>query len=767
MKNQRLVSSKTVREWTWPIALEQYDQNPALTHEERETLAAFVDRDQQGRPKRWSAQTKAKLGRLWQPLQAIFEVIGKQNAMDCTVSHVLIHEMHHRQQSFWGWSEQQWVETLGSSVATFRQKHGCDAYSRQYLMVIAYLLGKLTFCNRLIPPGIARELVARKVFGNDRISTAIERIYAIVGGKEGWGYSPANTRRAIKIAVSWVFLANRTPSLEAISLELLESLRDVAPDTRASAALLQLSHALVELHVLEKALPPASQGQPIWIRLNADGLAPEWMEWCHRWYRAATGLALTTRDGYLRTLYKAGRWLASTHPDVTSPQQWGYQLAAEWVQAVDEMNVGDWITGQKLHAKKLGQPISPRSKVQHLVALGIFFKDLQEEPFHLPRIFNPHRAFRIPQAISRLIGPDPRDIDMRWWAMLVQAALDLTEEDLPRRNGWYWYPLPVVRALAIVWVYSGLRSDEIVRLRTGCIRWQHEDIIIPETGDLVPKEAFCFLTVPVNKTYTSFSKPVNAVVGKAINTWEQVRPAQQPRLLDKKTNELVDFLFCFRGHPISKDYLNTALIPALCERAGLPRADERGSITSHRARATIATLLYNAPEGLSLFELMKWLGHTNPATTQHYARIKPTKLAAAYSKADRNSRLIEARVETKANAEGNVKIYYVLGDHGWCSNADWASCLYRMACIKCPFFVPKERAQLIEARATMKRFLEVVNLTPEEIAAAQNDLNKLDDTLERTNDQPRPTVLRQRAKGSAQRGIPLAVLNNSFSSAEK
>ena len=64
MKSQRIVSSDTQREWTWPITLEQYDQNPALTDEEREVLAAFVDREQQGRPKRWSAQTKAKLGRL-------------------------------------------------------------------------------------------------------------------------------------------------------------------------------------------------------------------------------------------------------------------------------------------------------------------------------------------------------------------------------------------------------------------------------------------------------------------------------------------------------------------------------------------------------------------------------------------------------------------------------------------------------------------------------------------------------------------------------
>ena len=59
----------------------------------------------------------------------------------------------------------------------------------------------------------------------------------------------------------------------------------------------------------------------------------------------------------------------------------------------------------------------------------------------------------------------------------------------------------------------------------------------------------------------------------------------------------------------------------------------------------------------------------------------------------------------------------------------------------------------------MKRFLEVVNLTPEEATAVQNDLDKLHETIERTKNQPRPTVLRQRAKESAQRGIPLVVLN--------
>jgi hypothetical protein len=52
---------------------------------------------------------------------------------------------------------------------------------------------------------------------------------------------------------------------------------------------------------------------------------------------------------------------------------------------------------------------------------------------------------------------------------------------------------------------------------------------------------------------------------------------------------------------------------------------------------------------------MQWLGHKDPRTTQHYTRINPTKLAAAYSKAERNSRLIEALVDTKADANGKER----------------------------------------------------------------------------------------------------------------
>ena len=118
--------------------------------------------------------------------------------------------------------------------------------------------------------------------------------------------------------------------------------------------------------------------------------------------------------------------------------------------------------------------------------------------------------------------------------------------------------------------------------------------MIPETGEILPKDAVCFWDIPVNKTSTAYTKPVHSLVGKRINEWEAVRPQEQPRALDKKTNEAVHFLFSYRSRRISKTYITDHLIPLLCRKAGIPIEDSRGKITSHRARATIASMLYNA-----------------------------------------------------------------------------------------------------------------------------------------------------------------------------
>jgi hypothetical protein len=85
----------------------------------------------------------------------------------------------------------------------------------------------------------------------------------------------------------------------------------------------------------------------------------------------------------------------------------------------------------------------------------------------------------------------------------------------------------------------------------------------------------CLLDVPAHKTGTPFTKPVDPLVGRAIDAWEAVRPTQ-PRLLDSRTAERVALLFCLRAKRVARDYINQALIPALCRKAGVPRADDHG-----------------------------------------------------------------------------------------------------------------------------------------------------------------------------------------------
>jgi hypothetical protein len=247
--------------------------------------------------------------------------------------------------------------------------------------------------------------------------------------------------------------------------------------------------------------------------------------------------------------------------------------------------------------------------------------------------------------------------------------------------------------------------------------------VVPETGEILPKDAVCFLDIPVNKTTTSYTKPVHPLVGKRINEWEQLRPPEQPQHVDSKTGEAVQFLFSYRGTCVSKGYINRCLIPHLCRKANIPEEDSRGAITSHRARATIASMLYNAKEPLDIFQLRDYLGHKHLFSTQSYLKVDPTKLATQVAKAgylEQNLATIEVLLDQEAivsgaASRGEVWKYYDLG-HGFCTNPFWASCAHRMACARCPFYRPKTSTMelLVEGKANLVRMLEFVALTEDE-----------------------------------------------------
>src|SRR5262245_47241224 len=89
---------------------------------------------------------------------------------------------------------------------------------------------------------------------------------------------------------------------------------------------------------------------------------------------------------------------------------------------------------------------------------------------------------------------------------------------------------------------------------------------------------------------------------------EQVAPRRMVQVSSRTISSIRGaLLFCVRAKRIARAYFNETLIPALCRKAGVPRDDARGRTTSHRARSTIASQLYNANEPMTLFELPAWL----------------------------------------------------------------------------------------------------------------------------------------------------------------
>jgi integrase len=608
--------------------------------------------------------------------------------------------------------------------------------ARHYMAAAGYLLG--CFTDIRLMGDFKQVLLASKVFGHEAVEPAITIVKETL---IKWGYA-SDPMTSLESVLSEALLLNRSPHLHDLSAEKLDEFRRGGPKYRY-CYYLQISKAMVAL-----GITAATRLEDPNIRIVAarktGNIHPEWLQWINRWDESTT-LASRTRRRVRHCLCKVGMWLTYHHPEMTQPQQWTRELGLEWVTAVDRMKVGDYVACPR-QSPRLGQPLLPRAKDSYLGPMRIFFRDCQEWEW-IPRRFDPKRLFATPRSIMALIGPAPRTISDDIWARIMWAGLNLTPEDLLLSARAPYYPLAFVRALAVIWLFAGLRSDEIVRLRIGCIRWQQDEVTVQATGEILPPGTVCLLDVPVNKTGTAFTKPVDPVAGTAVVAWEQVRPSQ-PSFMDAKTGEVVDFLFCYRARPLPRKYINDSLIPMLCRKAEVPLKDVRGNITSHRARATIASQLFNSRKPMSLFELQAWLGHRSPVSTRSYVAITPTRLAKAYADAGylaRNVRAIEVlidndAVKAAAAATGEPWRYYDLG-HCFCAYGFFDQCPHRMACARCDFCIPKEsnHAQLLESKTNILRFLQEVPLTDDERAAANGDLDALDRLVAMLSDRPTPS----------------------------
>ncbi len=760
MNTKNHKSTDIASPWTWPLDITCYDRTPDLTREEEKALEPLVARKK--RLMVLSERTHiiplvpgAPLTRLFQPIYDLWNITHMADPACRESLAVLCQEMLSRQKAYWGWSHEEWCEILGVNSSSFNQRYRRSRNCRRIVFLVSYMLCGFTdlrFLHLFRLPTLAK-----CVFGDEPVQNAI---LEVCNELRAWGYSEYREHNEFPASIALLLLANRSPRLPDLTSSILETARNASISTHLKDDLFAISRILVQLgyieYPLEKVLNKERQDR---FGDKLEGVPPEWASWATRWFTTST-LAPRTRHKNYRILIKAGRWIADTCPEKADPGLWTRETAVTFVAAVDRMKIGDWVQTLStfFHARRKGNPLSAEAKAAHCSALRIFFRDGQEWGW-FPRHFDPYRYFATPRSVRALIGPDPRVIADDIWAKLLWAGLNLTEEDVPATNyssnesgetRTSFYPVEMMRAIVIVWLFAGLRTDELTRLRVGCIRWQREDVSIVGTNEILPKDAVCMLDVPIHKTGTAFTKAVDRAVGDAIAEWERVRPPNQPLFVDRKTSEAVHLLFSYRGRHIGQTYINTTIIPMLCRKANIPRDDARGTITSHRARSTIASQLFNAKEPLSLFDLQEWLGHRLLSSTQYYAKKSPTQVAKAYEKAgyfERNMRTISVLLDQEvvrsgAAATGIPWKFYDLG-HGYCAYDFFDQCPHRMACAKCTFYTPKgsTQAQILEGKANLQRMLQMIPLTEDERAAVEDGVTALEKLCQQLLNVPTPSGL--------------------------
>jgi hypothetical protein len=603
------------------------------------------------------------------------------------------------------------------------------------LLVCAYLPGGFTALDRA--GRCHRRSLAWRVSGKEPVEDAIGPIRDVLAG---WGCHRRGERDLTALACQ-VLLLSRSPWPEDLSVEVLTG-------WRSDPAMGQYFPG--DLHGVHRAVAAPGLAEPPAAPRYGDGPAaipgaPDaWTRWAGRWHPTST-LAPGTRRSYRVVLATMGRWRAEKHPEITEPSPWTRQTRAARVAAVDPMAAGDYFQSLDGRRGRAGDPLPPTTQSSYPPMARAFVRDRQGWEW-IPRRFDPATALGAPRSLRARPGPDPRVIAGGIGAKPLGAGLNLEAGGLPRTDGRV-HPVEMIRAITLTWLFSGQRSDEIARLRAGCVRWQHD--AMPLSGDcdqVLARDAVGLLDVPVRKTGTAVTEPVDPLPGQAIKAWQAVRPGQ-PKMPDRKTGGQAEFLFAIRARPAARHYLNEKIIPLLCRKAAVPARDVRGKITSHRARTTIASPLCNAKEPMTPSERHAWPGHASPPATRHHAKIPPDTLTRACQDAgyfERNVRTIEVLLDPDAvtsgqAAAGEPRQYHDLG-HGPCSCTFFQQCPHQMACARCDFCTPKDssKAQLPEAWVNPQQMLASIPLTDDQCAAIDDGHAAAGKLPERLTDVPAP-----------------------------
>jgi hypothetical protein len=429
--------------WTWPIDVTQYDRSPDFYEDER----AELERLMKLKPFQLHPSSKLLLHRLLQPLEDVFAVTHLHPHRCGETLRVMSMEMYYRDKAFWAWQDAEWIEIIGSSTSAFGARYGRTYRGRQLhparreISVLAYLLTAPADIDPLLAPFTITS-IARKIWGEETLAAHVQRLTAVL---RTWGYREKHPVKFIA-CTAYLLLRNRSPYLETLTDELLETVNQTCTIPCVRDRLFQVSRALAALDLIRRPLPDPKAGSRPKTSETDGQISESWLWWCRRW-RDYSPTADKGHSYY--SLLKVGRWFNVAHPEVRSPADFTYEIAVSFVAAVMDMKVGEWISQEnraRLPADRLGQPLRPNAKAGLLKCLRVFFRDCQEWGW-IPIRFNPLRVLQSPRSLRTLIGPDPKSVERDRWAKLLWAAMKLEMEDLPTTAGKVLvYPLEMVRS---------------------------------------------------------------------------------------------------------------------------------------------------------------------------------------------------------------------------------------------------------------------------------------------------------------------------------
>jgi hypothetical protein len=285
----------------FPLNVARYDRNPALSLGETTALKRHAH---EHHPTKATLHNRVR--RLIQPIEDLFSHTQLRPAVQPSLVLYLLRYTTRRGRNFWGWTTEEWIETINNHAA-----------QQQHLIALAYLLCGFTDLDTVGSRPHFYIKLAQKMFGQECVEGVLERVRRLL---VEWGYSGRATMQLIPRTVCELLLANRSPHLEDLTIEVVETVAQrrkrnkQRTSGRPSVWLVAVSRVLTKLGIISEPLRPFAK-LPAWKAGKSDlteNVPVEWANLCRFWFDTST-LCLNSRRRSYYTLLDIGRWVGHEH----------------------------------------------------------------------------------------------------------------------------------------------------------------------------------------------------------------------------------------------------------------------------------------------------------------------------------------------------------------------------------------------------------------------------------------------------------------------